>query len=117
MTSAKDPLAEVWNHSGPVRPDVLTTYDPVTRTALLILPACNITVAFTAADVSLDQPLAQLSVEVSCANCTILNTGCSASVLCAPEGRPGMSDVTLLPGISGLSFDSCFLSDLLLSSA
>ena len=25
-----------------------------------------------------------------------------------PEGRPGMSDVTLLSGISGLSFDSLF---------
>ena len=30
-----------------------------------------------------------------------------------PEGRPGMSDVTLLSGISGLSFDSPFLSPLL----
>ena len=28
----------------------------------------------------------------------------------APEGRPGMSDVSLLSGISGLSFDSLFLS-------
>ena len=30
-----------------------------------------------------------------------------------PEGRPGMSDVPLLSGISGLSFDSSFLSPLL----
>ena len=30
-----------------------------------------------------------------------------------PEGRSGMSDVTLLSGISGLSFDSPFLSPLL----
>ena len=29
-----------------------------------------------------------------------------------PEWRPGMSDVTLLSGISGLSFDSHFLSSL-----
>ena len=29
-----------------------------------------------------------------------------------PEWRPGMSDVTLLFGISGLSFDSHFLSSL-----
>ena len=27
-----------------------------------------------------------------------------------PEGRPGMSDLTLLSGISGLSFESPFLS-------
>ena len=30
-----------------------------------------------------------------------------------PEGRPGMSDVCLLSGISGLSFDSPFLSPFL----
>ena len=30
-----------------------------------------------------------------------------------PDGRPGMSDVSLLSGISGLSFDSPFLSPLL----
>ena len=30
-----------------------------------------------------------------------------------PEGRPGISDVPLLPGISGLSFDFPFLSPLL----
>ena len=30
-----------------------------------------------------------------------------------PEGRPGMSDVSLLSGISGLSFDSSFLSPLM----
>ena len=29
-----------------------------------------------------------------------------------PEGRPGMSDVHLLSGISGLSFESAFLSPL-----
>ena len=29
-----------------------------------------------------------------------------------PKGRPGMSDVTLLSGISGLAFDSPFLSPL-----
>ena len=32
-----------------------------------------------------------------------------------PKGRPGMSDVSLLSGISGLSFDSPFLSPLSLS--
>ena len=37
--------------------------------------------------------------------------------LSSPEGRPGMSDVTLLSGISGLSFDSPFLSPLLFFSA
>ena len=31
-----------------------------------------------------------------------------------PEGRPGMSDVHLLSGISGLSFESAFLSPLLI---
>ena len=31
----------------------------------------------------------------------------------SPEGRPGMSDVSPLSGISGLSFDSTFLSPLL----
>ena len=31
----------------------------------------------------------------------------------APEGRPGMSDVSPLSGISGLSFDSTLLSSLL----
>ena len=30
-----------------------------------------------------------------------------------PDGRPGMSDVSLLSGISGLPFDSLFLSPLL----
>ena len=35
------------------------------------------------------------------------------SLDCAPEGRLGMSDVPLLCGISGLSFDSSFLSPLL----
>ena len=34
-----------------------------------------------------------------------------------PKGRLGMSDVTLLSGISGLSFDSPFLSPLLFCSA
>ena len=34
-------------------------------------------------------------------------SSCSCS---SPKGRPGMSDVTLLSGISGLSFDSPFLS-------
>ena len=33
-----------------------------------------------------------------------------------PEGRPGMSEVILLSGISGLSFDSPFLSPLLFFS-
>ena len=31
----------------------------------------------------------------------------------APEGRPGMSDVSPLSGISGLSFDSTLVSPLL----
>ena len=33
-----------------------------------------------------------------------------------PEGRPGMSDVPLLSGISGLSFDAPFLSPLVFSA-
>ena len=39
-------------------------------------------------------------------------------VICslAPEGRPGMSDVSPLSGISGLSFDSTWLSPLLFSA-
>ena len=69
MTSAKDPLAEVWNAStGTGGPDVLTAYDPVSRTALLTVPSCNITVAFTSTNVSLDQPLArypELTIMVS----------------------------------------------------
>ena len=69
MTSAKDPLAEVWNlNSGTARHTVLTTYDPVNRTALLTVPSCNITVAFTSTNVSLDQPLArypELTIVVS----------------------------------------------------
>ena len=69
MTSAKDPLAEVWNlNSGTARHTVLTTYDPVSRTALLTMPACNITVAFTSTNVSLDQTQARypgLSIVVS----------------------------------------------------
>ena len=82
MTSAKDPLAEVWNaYAGTGGPDVLAAYDPVSRTALLTLPSCNITVAFTSTNVSLDQPLARypgLSVVVSCvSDCTLLTTDCS----------------------------------------
>ena len=69
MTSTKDPQAEVWTLSdGPVRSDVLTSYDPVTRTATLTIRHCYITVAFTVADVSLDQPQARyqgLSIVVS----------------------------------------------------
>ena len=69
MTSAKDPLAEVWNlNFGTANPKVLTTYDPVNRTALLTVPSCNITVAFTSIDVSLDEPLArypELTIMVS----------------------------------------------------
>ena len=60
MTSTKDPQAEVWTLSdGPYRSDILTSYDPVTRTALLTIPHCYITVAFTVANVSLDQPQAR----------------------------------------------------------
>ena len=60
MTSAKDPLAEVWSvRTGTDNPDVLTAYDTVSRTALLTMPSCNITVAFTSTNVSLDQPLAR----------------------------------------------------------
>ena len=86
MTSAKDPLAEVWNVStGTASPNVLTAYDPASRTALLTMPSCNITVAFTSTNVSLDQPLARypgLSVVVSCASdCSLLTTDCSVSVL------------------------------------
>ena len=49
----------MWHKSGAVRSDVLTTYDPVSRTALLTMPACNITVAFTSTNVSLDQSQAR----------------------------------------------------------
>ena len=35
------------------------------------------------------------------------------ALMFAPEGRPGMSDVSPLSGISGLSFDSTLLSPLL----
>jgi len=60
MTSAKDPLAEVWRlNVGTANPKVLTAFDPVKRTALLTVPSCNITVAFTSTNVSLDQPLAR----------------------------------------------------------
>ena len=38
---------------------------------------------------------------------------CPAFLGGTPEGRPGMSDVSLLSGISGLSFDSTLLSPLL----
>ena len=38
---------------------------------------------------------------------------CLSSCPCTPEGRSGMSDVSPLPGISGLSFDSTLLSSLL----
>ena len=69
MTLAKDPLAEVWRvNFGTASPNVLTTYDPVKRTALLTVPSCNITVAFTSTNVSLDQPLArypELTIMVS----------------------------------------------------
>ena len=69
MTSAKDPLAEVWRvHVGSASPNVLTTYDPVNRTTLLTVPSCNITVAFTSTNVSLDQTQARypgLSIVVS----------------------------------------------------
>ena len=69
MTSAKDPLAEVWTaYPEAGGADVLTTYDPVRRTAVLTMPSCNITVTFTSTNVSLDQPLArypELSIAVS----------------------------------------------------
>ena len=69
MTSEKDPLAEVWSfNAGTASPKVLTSYDPVNRTALLTIPSCNITLAFTSTNVSLDQPLArfpELSLVVS----------------------------------------------------
>ena len=47
-----------------------------------------------------------------------VSTVCSGAhkpvfLLVNPEGRPGMCDSTLLSGISGLSFDSPFLSPLL----
>ena len=35
---------------------------------------------------------------------------CKDYIRAAPEGRPGMSDVSSLSGISGLSFDSTLLS-------
>ena len=38
---------------------------------------------------------------------------CQGFLSCSPKGRPGMSDVSLLSGISGLSFDSTLLSPLL----
>ena len=42
-----------------------------------------------------------------------LTAGGEPAGLPPPEGRPGMSDVSPLSGISGLSFDSTFLSSLL----
>ena len=69
MTSAKDPLAEVWRLTfGIASPDALIAFDPVNRIALLTVSSCNITVAFTSTDVSLDQTLArypELSIVVS----------------------------------------------------
>ena len=69
MTSAKDLLAEVWRvNVGTASPNVLTTYDPVNRSALLTVPSCSITVAFTSTNVSLDQPQArfpELTIVVS----------------------------------------------------
>ena len=44
----------------------------------------------------------------------IIHEKCSQPPSVHPEGRLGMSDVHLLSGISGLSFDSPFLSPLLL---
>ena len=100
MTSAKDPLAEVWrvNH-GTANPYVKTAFDPVNRTALLTMPFCNLTVAFTSTNVCLDQPLARypgltlvvssvyilltagLSIVLSCV-CIILTAGLSVVLSC-----------------------------------
>ena len=45
---------------------------------------------------------------------TLPNAWGTTQVICpGPEGRPGMSDVSPLSGISGLSFDSTLLSSLL----
>ena len=44
---------------------------------------------------------------------TVLRSARSYCRRGAPEGRPGMSDVSPLSGISGLSFDSTLLSPLL----
>ena len=41
---------------------------------------------------------------------------CKFAVVLHPKGRPGVFDVTLLSGISGLSFDSFYLSPLLFFS-
>ena len=45
--------------------------------------------------------------------CTRAHTHSLFLSLAPPEGRPGMSDVSLLSRISGLSFDSPFLSPLI----
>ena len=51
---------------------------------------------------------------VSCFYCSVTPTNKPWQPCCfPPEGRPGMSDVSPLSGISGLSFDSTFLSPLL----
>ena len=122
MTSAKDPLAEVWrvNH-GTANPYVKTAFDPVNRTALLTMPFCNLTVAFTSTNVCLDQPLARypgltlvvssvyilltagLSVVVSSASdCTLLTTDCGVSVLWVHSNS---SDAYTLQ--TSLPFGSC----------
>ena len=49
----------------------------------------------------------------SCKNGHITCNGFQSGIQWTPEGRPGMSDVSPLSGISGLSFDSTLLSPLL----
>ena len=44
---------------------------------------------------------------------TLLDLSATFATIDPPEGRPGMSDVSPLSGISGLSFDSTLLSPLL----
>ena len=70
-------------------------------------PSCGGDVAVCLFDIKeLSLPTPFYSVLVSVAVFMILS-------IVSPEGRPGMSDVSPLSGISGLSFDSTLLSSLL----
>ena len=59
--------------------------------------------------VSLSYLLSRLAAEASCFFCLVIVL---TVFFCFPEGRTWMSDVTLLSGVSELSFDSPFLSAL-----
>ena len=63
------------------------------------------------------QPLSSLHSSISVGDTSAISLYQSFCVFVvlfiSPEGRPGMSDVSPLSGISGLSFDSTLLSPLL----